>query len=140
MKRFVCAAVVVSLCLMSGCGSSLPTLAGQWVFTLTPSDAPSAVTHATATLTQLSNNSLFGQVYLTGSGTACGPQAEITGIVSGSDLTFHLTQSQNTLTLKGTATGGVTLTATGTYTANSGPCIQDGGSGTWTAFLASSTQ
>jgi hypothetical protein len=140
MKSIVCFALVVALGFLNGCGSGqtpLPSLTGTWVFSLTPANSPSNVIQATAALTQLNNNILLGQVTLKGSGTSCGTMAEMTGQVSGNTLTLQLTQSPSELILKGTATTTLTVNASGTYTASSGQCLQDGGTGTWTAFLSS---
>jgi hypothetical protein len=138
MKSIVRIALVVALCFLNGCGygaAPLPTLTGTWVFTLTPANSPDVI-QATASLTQLWNNEVFGQVTLTGSGTSCGAIAEMSGSVNGDALSLELTQSPGTITLKGTATAAVTVNASGTYTATTGRCLQNGGAGTWTAFLS----
>lgn len=140
MKSIVRFALVLALSFLNGCGSGqtpLPSLTGTWVFTLTPASSPSNVIQATASLTQLNNNVLLGQVTLKGSGTSCGTMAEMTGTLSGNSLILHLTQSPSELILKGTATTALTVNASGTYTASSGQCLQDGGTGTWTGFLSS---
>jgi hypothetical protein len=140
MKSIVRFALLLALGFLNGCGSGqtpLPSLTGTWVFTLTPANSPSDVIQATAALTQLNNNVLLGQVTLKGSGTSCGTQAQMTGSLSGNSLVLQLTQSPSELILKGTATTALTVNASGAYTASSGRCLQDGGSGTWTAFLSS---
>lgn len=140
MKSIVRFALLLTLGFLNGCGSGqtpLSSLTGTWVFTMTPANAPSNVIQATAALTQLKNNVLLGQVTLKGSGTSCGTQAQMTGSLSGNSLTLQLTQSPSELILKGTATTALTVTASGAYTASSGQCLQDGGTGTWTAFLSS---
>lgn len=142
MKSIAGFALVLALGFLSGCGSGqspLPSLTGTWVFTLTPANSPSNVIQATAALTQLKNNVLLGQVTLKGSGTSCGTMAEMTGTLSGSSLTLQLTQSPSELILRGTATTALTVNASGAYTATTGQCLQDGGTGTWTAFLSSSS-
>jgi hypothetical protein len=142
MKSIVCFALVIALYFLNGCGSgqsALPSLTGTWVFTLTPSNSPSNVIQATAALTQLNNNVLLGQVTLKGNGTSCGTMAQMTGQLNGNTLTLQLTQSPSELLLKGTATTTLTVNASGKYTATSGQCLQDGGTGTWTAFLSSGT-
>ena len=140
MKSIVRIALVVVLGLLNGCGSApvLPPLTGTWAFTLTPTGSPSDVIQATVALTQL-GNSVFGPVTLTGNGAACGATAMMSGTVNGVALSLQLTQSQSTLTITGKATGGYPLTsyASGKYTASSGPCLQNGGTGTWSAFLES---
>jgi len=138
MKIFLRIALVVLLGLLNGCGNSpvLPPLTGTWSFTLTPTGSPSDVIQATVALTQL-GNSVFGPVTLTGNGAACGTTAMMSGTVNGVALSLQLTQSQSTLKFTGKATGGYPLTtyASGKYTASSGPCLQNGGTGTWSAFL-----
>lgn len=141
MKSKVCIALVVVLGFLNGCSSAPPlALAGTWVFTLTPSDASSGVIQATVPLTQF-GNSIFGPVTLTGNGTSCGTTAMMSGTVNGDALSLQLTQSQSTLSLTGTATGGPPLTynASGKYTATTGQCLQNGGAGTWSAFLAANS-
>src|ERR1700685_4477252 len=138
MKSLVCFVLVVALGFLNGCGSGqtpLPSLTGTWLFSLTPANSPSNVIQATAALTQLNNNILLGQVTLKGSGTSCGTQAQMTGSLSGNSLILQLTQSPSELILKGTATTALTVNASGTYTASSGQCLQNGGAGNWSAFL-----
>ncbi len=146
MKSFVRIALVVALGFLNGCGSgtsSLPPLTGTWLFTLTPAASPSEVIQALGTLRQVNSNSneVSGQVTLTGSGTACGTMAEMSGILNGSNLTLRLTQSQSTISLTGTANTTVLsgINASGKYTATAGPCLQNGGTGTWSAGLESNT-
>jgi hypothetical protein len=142
MKSIVRFSLVLALGFLNGCGSgqsALPSLTGTWVFTLKPSNSASNVIQATAALTQLNNNILLGQVTLNGSGASCGTRAEMTGSLSGNNLTLQLTQSPAELILKGTATTALTVNASGAYTASTGQCLQDGGTGTWTAFLSSSS-
>jgi len=136
MKNIVLMVLVATLGFLNGCGSStsLPTMTGTWVFTLTPQASPSNVIQATAMLTQISD-SVFGQVTLTGNGTACGTTAMMSGIVNGNALALHLTQAQSTLTFTGKASASFTSSASGTYTATTGKCLQNGGTGTWSAFL-----
>jgi len=141
MKSIVRIALVVVLGLLNGCGSAppLPPMTGTWAFTLTPTGSPSEVIQATVALTQL-GDSVFGPVTLTGNGAACGTNAMMSGTVNGVALSLQLTQSQSTLSFTGKATGGYPLTsyASGKYTATSGQCLQNGGTGTWSAFLESS--
>jgi hypothetical protein len=142
MKSIVRFALVVAVGFLNGCGSGqspLPSLTGKWVFTLTPANPPSNVIQASGALTQLQNNVLLGQVTLQGSGTSCGTLAQMTGSVNGNAILLQLTQSPSALSLKGTATTSLTVNASGTYTATSGQCLQNGGNGTWTAFLSSSS-
>jgi hypothetical protein len=139
MKRIFGFALVLALGFLNGCGSgqtALPSLSGKWVFTLTPANSGLNVIQATASLTQLNSNVLLGQVTLNGSGTSCGTRAQMTGNLSGNSLTLQLTQSPSEIILKGTATTALTVNASGAYTATSGQCLQDGGTGTWTAFLS----
>ena len=137
MKNFVPIAWAAALLFLSGCGNSLPQtqLNGTWAFTLTPSGT-SNVIQFTAALTQV-NNSLYGPATMTGSAASCSEQAQVSGTVSGNALNLQLTQYSNALDLQGTTTGGAptTTSASGKYAATSGPCIQNGGSGTWTAVL-----
>ena len=126
----------VGLFFLAGCGSTVPPqLTGTWAFKLTPSGSSNTI-QFTATLTQV-NNSLYGPVTLTGDAASCNEQAQMSGTVSGNALNLEVTQYSNALDLQGTATGGVptTTAASGKYAATSGPCIQNGGSGTWTAVL-----
>jgi hypothetical protein len=142
MKSILRFALVVALGLLNGCGSGqspLPPLTGKWIFTMTPANSPSNVIQASGTLTQLQNNVLLGQVTLQGSGTSCGTLAQMTGTINGNALVLQLTQSPGALSLKGTATTSLTVNASGTYTATSGECLQNGGTGTWTAFLSASS-
>ena len=137
MKIIVRIALLVVLGLLNGCGSapSLP-MNGTWLFTLTPTGSPADVIQATVALTQL-NNSVFGPVTLTGNGAACGTTAMMSGTVNGPVLSLQLTQSQSKLSFTGKTTGGspTTTYASGKYSATSGQCLQNGGTGTWSAFL-----
>jgi hypothetical protein len=137
MKKVVWMLWVVGVLLLNGCGNSTtpPQLNGNWAFTLKPSGT-SNVIQFTATLTQV-NNSLYGPVTLAGNAASCNEQAQISGSVSGNALNLEVTQYSNALDLQGTTTGGAptTTAASGKYAASSGPCIQNGGSGTWSAVL-----
>ena len=144
MKSMVRIALVVALGFLNGCGSGatpLPSLAGTWVFTLTPTASPSDVIQAVGALTELNSHEVLGQLAVTGSGTACGPTAEMSGTVNNTTLLLQLTQSRSTITLKGTATTGLlsSVNASGTYTATTGACLQNGGTGTWSAGLETNT-
>lgn len=136
MKSIVRIALVAVLGFLNGCGqgTTLTSLSGTWVFTLKPADSPSDLIQATVGLSQIGNE-LSGQVTLTGNGTSCGTQAAMSGFVNGNALSLRLTQSQSTLTLTGTATTGVTINASGAYTATAGQCLQNGGKGTWSGSL-----
>jgi len=137
MKSGICISLLLLVVFLSGCGSTQPLfLGGTWVFTITPSGSTSEVIQGSATLTQL-GNSIFGPVTFSGSGTSCGTQGMMSGTVNGNAVSLHLTQSQNTLSLTGLVTGGPPLTynALGKYTASMGQCLQNGGTGAWSAFL-----
>jgi hypothetical protein len=139
MKNVVRIALLAALLFLNGCGtqSALPPITGNWVFTLTPANSSSGVIQATAALTQL-RNTVLGQVTLTGNGAACGTTAIISGTINNNALSLQITQLQSTITLKGSATTSLTLNATGAYTASTGRCLQNGGTGTWSAFLQGS--
>lgn len=137
MKSIPRIALFLFLAFLGGCSSTPPLfLGGTWAFTIIPSDSSSAVIQATVEFTQL-GNSIFGPVTFSGNGTSCGTQAMMSGTVNGDALSLQLTQSQSTLTFQGMATGGPPLTyyASGKYTATTGNCLQNGGTGTWSAFL-----
>jgi hypothetical protein len=137
MKNVLRRTFLILLCLLAGCGSTPLFLAGTWVFKISPTNSSSgAAIQLTVPLTQF-NSSIFGTATLSGNGTSCGTVAMMSGTVSGSKLSLQLTQSENTLNLTGTATGGypLTYTASGKYTATTGSCLQNGGGGTWTGFL-----
>jgi hypothetical protein len=131
MKNVAWALPVAALLLLAGCGNSFPPpqLNGTWEFTLTPSSS-STVIQFSATLTQVNNS-------LSGSAASCSADAIVSGTVSGSALNLELTQYGDALDLQGTTTGGAptTTSASGKYGATTGPCIQNGGSGTWKAVL-----
>jgi hypothetical protein len=129
--------LVVLSCLI-GCGSTPLPLNGTWLFTLTPTDSSAGAIQATVALTEI-GNSVFGPVTLTGNGSACGTAAMMSGTISGNALSLQMTQSQTTLNFTGKTSGGAPLTtyASGKYTATAGACIQNGGTGTWSAFLES---
>jgi hypothetical protein len=127
---------LVFLGLVNGCGSTPQYLAGTWQFTFTPGSSSAQSIQATAVLTQL-GNSIFGPVTLAGNDISCGTQAMMSGNVNGYNMILALKQSQSTLTFTGTATGGFpsTYTASGKYSASTGQCLQNGGSGTWSGYL-----
>jgi hypothetical protein len=134
MKILVRVALIVALCFITGCNPSPnPALSGNWVFTLTPTDDPSNIIQANASLTQLGTN-VTGPVTLTGNGFTCGTTATMTGTVQGNVLVLQITQSVSSLGLNGTANQAFT-SANGTYTVSTGPCLQNAGSGTWSATL-----
>jgi len=134
MKSLVRTALVVALGFVSGCNPSPnPAMTGTWLFTLTPTDSPTNVVQATATLTQLGNN-ITGQVTLTGNASSCGNTATMTGTVQGNVLALQLTQSLSALTFTGQANTAFT-SASGTYSATTGPCLQNAGPGNWSAVL-----
>jgi len=137
MKSVARTALVVALLFLNGCGNSIvpPQLNGTWAFTLKPSGS-SNVIQVTAALTQV-DNSISGPATLIGSAASCSSEATMSGTVSGNALNLDLTQYGDTLNFQGTTTGGppVTTSASGKYAATSGPCIQNGGTGTWSAVL-----
>jgi hypothetical protein len=140
MKSVVRIALVLALGFLSGCSSGIPPLPamnGTWIFTFTPANAPTDVIQATAILTQNRYNAVFGPVTLSGSGTSCGTVAVMSGTIAGDNLSLQLTQSPGTLNLRGTANLQLNFHASGAYTATTGECLQNGGAGTWTAFLTS---
>lgn len=135
-KKLAGVASVVALGVLVGCGGGAPStllssMSGTWVFTMTPTSFPSDVIQAKATLTQ-TGSAVDGQVMLGGNYSGCGTAAVMSGTVTGSSLALQLTQSQSTLTLTGSVNNGFT-TASGTYTATVGQCLQNGGTGTWSA-------
>jgi hypothetical protein len=134
MKDILRIVLVVALGLLNGCGTSLNnTMTGTWTFTLTPAASSAQAIQITADLTQI-NNSVFGQVMLTGNATSCGNMANMSGVVNGNALSLQLTQAQSTLSFTG-KTNSTLSSSSGTYTATAGQCIQNGGTGTWSAFL-----
>jgi hypothetical protein len=141
MKLAIGTALCLILGFLSGCSSSPPLfLQGTWVFTITPSNSSTGAIQATAVLTQL-GSSLFGPVTFGASSSSCDTQAQMSGTVNGANLSVELTQSQSTLKLTGTVTGGlpVTYSASGKYTGTTGGCLQNGEAGTWTGFLAANS-
>jgi len=136
MKNVARIVLVVALGCLNGCsGTNMNhTMTGTWVFTLTPAGSPSQEIQLTVGLTQI-NNSVFGQVTLTGNATACGTTANMSGLVNGNSVSLQLTQAQTTLNFVGKTNATLNLSA-GSYTASSGQCIQNGGTGTWSGFLS----
>jgi hypothetical protein len=128
--------LLVALGFLNGCGSSVQnnTMTGTWVFNLTPAASSSQAFQLTADLTQI-NNSVFGQVTLTGAAAACGTMANISGVVNGNAVSLEITQSETTLTFTG-KTNATLNTSSGSYAATTGQCIQNGGTGTWSGFLS----
>jgi hypothetical protein len=134
MKNIAGLALVLALGLVTGCNPSpSPAVTGKWLFVLTPSGSPSNVIQATANLTQLGSQ-IIGQVTLSENAAACGTTANMSGTVKGNTLTLQLVQLQSTVNFTGTANLAFT-SASGTYTATAGPCLQNGGSGSWSAAL-----
>jgi len=134
MKTLARTALLLVLGFITGCNPSPnPALSGTWVFTLTPTEDPSNVIQATASLTQLGTN-VTGPVNLTGNGFSCGDTATMTGTVQGNVLVLQLTQEVSSVGFNGTANQAFT-SANGTYTVSTGPCLQNLGTGTWTAVL-----
>jgi hypothetical protein len=132
MKNVARITLVLALSFLSGCNPSPnPAMTGTWLFALTSSGSPSEVIQATANLTQL-GNTIIGQVTLSGNGASCGTTASMSGTVKGNNLTLQLVQLQSTIEFTGTANLAFT-SASGTYTATAGPCLQDGGGGSWSA-------
>jgi hypothetical protein len=140
MKVAIWTALCLYLGFLSGCSSSPPLfLQGTWEFTIMPSNSSGSI-QATAVLTQL-GSSVFGPVTFGGNSSSCDTQAQMSGTVNGDNLSVQLTQSQSTLDLTGTVTGGlpVTYSASGKYTGTTGGCLQNGEAGTWTGFLAANS-
>ncbi|MGA8154293.1 MAG: hypothetical protein WB952_25330 [Terriglobales bacterium] len=134
MKTLVRTALILVFGFVTGCNPSPnPALSGTWAFTLTPIDSPSEPIQATAVLTQLGDN-VTGQVTLTGSNSSCGSTATMTGTVKGNALALQLTQSQSALSFTGQANVAFT-SASGTYSATTGTCLQNVGPGNWSAVL-----
>jgi hypothetical protein len=101
--------------------------------TLTPTGSALVALEATANLTQ-SGDQITGNVSVTGDAPSCGTQALMSGTVKGNTLTLELTQSQSAIDFIGTANLAFT-SASGTYTATSGSCLLNGGTGSWSAAL-----
>jgi len=135
MKDIARIVLVVALGFLNGCGSSSQnfTMTGTWVFSLKPAASPSQVIQLTADLTQI-NDTFFGQVTLTGEAASCGINAQMSGTVNGNTVAIQILQNQTTLTFKG-KTNDTLNSSAGSYTATSGQCIQNGGTGTWSGFL-----
>jgi hypothetical protein len=140
LKKIAAIALVAVLSLSSGCGgnatpnannTSSASMTGSWAFTMTPTDFPSDVTQAMAALEQ-TGNSVDGPVTLGGSYSGCGTAGVMSGTATGDALSLQLTQSQSTLTFTGAANA-VFASASGTYAATTGQCLQNGGTGTWSA-------
>ncbi len=139
MKTIAAIALIAVLSPLNGCGDATPntnntaspSMTGSWAFTMTPTDFPTDVIQATAALTQ-TGNSVDGPVTLGGNYSGCGTAAVMSGTVTGDALSLQLTQSQSTLTFTGAANAALT-SASGTYTATAGECLQSGGTGTWPA-------
>jgi|SRR5579862_16457 len=138
MKVTIRLAVLMSFGFLLGCSSSPPLfLGGNWVFTITPSNSAAAAFQATGVLTQL-GNSLFGPVTLRPTSSTCNAPAMVSGTINGNQLSVQLSQSQSTLNLSGEVTGGppVAYSVSGKYTATTGACLQDGGTGTWSGVTS----
>jgi hypothetical protein len=134
MKNIARIALVLAFGFLSGCNPSPnPAMTGTWLFVLTPTGSASEVIQATADLTQLGNQ-VIGQVSLSENAAACGTTASMTGTVKGNTLTLQLAQLQSAIDFTGTANLAFT-SASGTYTATAGSCLQNGGSGSWSASL-----
>jgi len=126
--------LIATLLFITACNPSPnPALTGTWMFTLTPADNPLLVIQAQADLTELGNN-VTGTVTLSGTTFSCGNNATMSGVVKGNALTLELTQEQSSVTLTGQANQAFT-SASGTYSAATGPCLENMGSGNWSAVL-----
>jgi len=134
MRNIARVALISALTFLGGCNPSPnPAMTGTWLFALTSSGSPAEVIQATANLTQL-GDTIVGQVTLSGNGASCGTTASISGTVKGNNLSFQVVQLQSTIQFTGTANLAFTA-ASGTYTATAGPCLQNGGGGSWSASL-----
>jgi len=121
---------LLTLLISCGGGSNTPssrTLTGTWSVTVT-SQAFNASGTATIQLQQ-NGNSVTGSASLTG--TPCATSAPLTGTISGSDLSFQLSENGQVVTLTGTVNSSLT-SMSGTYSAPSGGCT-NGDFGTWSA-------
>jgi len=126
--------LLILLTLLGACGtSSNPALTGNWLFVFTPTGSATSAIQATANLTQVGTN-VTGQVSLSGGAVSCGSEASMSGTVRGNSLSFQLTQIESTINLTGTANQAFT-SALGNYTAVSGSCLLNGGTGSWSAAL-----
>jgi hypothetical protein len=126
--------LLVALSLLSGCGTSNnPAMTGTWLFVFTPTGSSTAAIQATANLTQVGTN-VTGQVSVSGGAASCGSDASISGYARGNSLTFQITQIESTINLTGTANQAFT-SAQGSYTADSGSCLLNGETGSWSAAL-----
>jgi len=126
MKSCVLAVLLSALLVNCGGSSSTTTnVAGTWQLSLQSQTFNTAVT-GTAIIQQ-SGSTLSGTAGLTGA--PCATTAALKGSVSGSTVTFTLTEGSQAVSFQGNVNG---TTITGTYAAPTGGCTA-GDTGTWSA-------
>jgi len=125
--------LLISLALtLVACGSgsslSLQTVDGAWNFELTSSALGGASYTGSVILAQ-SGSKVTGTMTLTNA--PCATSAPLTGTVSGSDVSFQVTEGGQVVTLNG-AINSVFSSMSGSYTAAPGGCL-NGDHGSWAA-------
>jgi hypothetical protein len=126
--------LVATLVFLSSCSSNNnPAMTGTWLFVFTPTGASTNVLQGTANLTQVGSQ-VTGQVTLNSNAAPCSMTALMSGTVKGNSLTLQITQSNSSVGLIGTTNLAFT-SASGTYTADSGSCLLNGQTGSWSAAL-----
>jgi hypothetical protein len=119
---------------INGCGSSPGPMAGTWLFSLTSGVSLNQVL-ATANLKQ-SGSEITGTVTFSGS-ISCNADTSVLGTLKGNALHVQFVQSQSIADLTGTVNLAFT-SGSGTYIIEGSSCLQDFGSGTWSAAFLSS--
>src|SRR5271170_7679987 len=105
--------LVVALVFIVACGgSSSHSLSGSWQFTLTSSTSPGNAYTGSTTLNQ-SASGISGTVAF--ANNPCASVALITGLISGSNVNFQITEGDQVVTLNGTINSAFT-SMSGTYT------------------------
>jgi hypothetical protein len=127
MKSCVLAVLLSAILISCGGGSSSNTLnvSGTWQLSIQSQTFNTAVTGTV--VIQQSGTTLSGTAGLAGS--PCAGTAALKGSVSGSTMTFTLTEGSQAVSFQGNVSG---TTATGTYAAPTGGCTA-GDTGTWSA-------
>lgn len=117
-----------------GCGgsNSLPsqTLSGTWEFTSTSSAFPGTTYQGTAELLQ-TGSAVTGTVSF--SDNPCATNAKLTGTITGSTVSFQVTEGDQVVTLNGSVNSRF-FSISGSYTGPAGGCV-NGDYGSWTASI-----
>jgi hypothetical protein len=138
------ASLAILFAIASGCGSSSSTqqsngaLSGNWQLNLVQNYPHPKTNLSVSGFVTQSQESLAGSFQVpalsVGHSVDCGGTAQITGSVSGTDVSFSVNPGGTTFSFNG-ALSGDNKTMSGTYQALAGTCYGSDTTGTWTASL-----